>query len=57
MIVRLVLFFAVGIVVLAVVASLSGCQTGTTIAACPPDRCVGPYDITLSSHREALLTN
>ena len=34
---------------------LSGCTTtGPVIGPCPPDRCVGPYDPTLSSHREAL---
>ena len=34
---------------------LTGCTTtGPVIGPCPPDRCVGPYDPTLSSHREAL---
>lgn len=34
---------------------LAGCTSGgPLIAACPPDRCVGPYDLTLTSHREAL---
>ena len=36
-------------------AIISGCTTtGPVIGPCPPDRCVGPYDLTLSSHREAL---
>lgn len=29
--------------------ALAGCVT-----ACPPGQCIGPYDLTLSSHREAL---
>lgn len=33
--------------------TLSGCTT-TVIGSCPPDRCIGPYDLTLSSHRQAL---
>lgn len=33
---------------------LVSCATGPVIAECPPDRCLGPYDLTLSSHREAL---
>ena len=34
---------------------LSGCTTtGPLIGSCPPGQCIGPYDVTLSSHREAL---
>lgn len=34
---------------------LAGCTVpGPVIAPCPPERCVGPYDVTLSSHWEAL---
>lgn len=43
---------AVGFVLVLV---LSGCTTtGPVIGPCPPDRCIGPYDLTLTSHREAL---
>ena len=47
---------AIGIAVgFVLVMILSGCTTtGPVIGSCPPDRCVGPYDLTLSSHREAL---
>ena len=34
---------------------LSGCTTtGPVIGSCPPGQCIGPYDVTLTSHREAL---
>lgn len=32
---------------------LAGCTTGPIIAPCA-GACVGPYDVSLSSHREAL---
>ena len=32
-----------------------GCASGPIIAPCPETQCIGPYDLTLSSHREALL--
>lgn len=43
------------VIIFIVCLILSGCTTtGPVIGPCPPDRCVGPYDLTLSSHREAL---
>lgn len=45
------LMAAIAFVSLSVVSCASD---GPLIGPCPPDRCVGPYDLTLSSHREAL---
>jgi hypothetical protein len=41
-------------VVIVIGVLLSGCKAQTVIGPCPPGQCIGPYDLTLSSHREAL---
>lgn len=48
----LLLWLAIAVVVGLI---LSGCTTtGPVIGSCPPGQCIGPYDVTLTSHREAL---
>ena len=39
--------------VMAIVAALSGCTTMTRVDPC--ERCIGPYDPALRSHREAII--
>jgi hypothetical protein len=48
----LLLWLAIAVVVGLI---LSGCTTtGPVIGSCLPGQCIGPYDVTLTSHREAL---
>ena len=43
------------VIIFIVCLILSGCTTtGPVIGSCPPGQCIGPYDVTLTSHREAL---